>query len=74
FSRAVIQVLDLHGVPVEKFNPWEIFDGSDIVYRYMYREWPMIPQLYLNGEFVGGCNIFLGIHQSGELESLLEQN
>ena len=33
--------------------------------------WPTIPQLYLNGEFIGGCDILLGMHQSGELEDML---
>lgn len=33
--------------------------------------WPTIPQLYLGGEFVGGCDIALQLHQSGELEKLL---
>lgn len=59
------------------------------------REWPTIPQVYVNGEFVGGCDIIIGseyiclvasermpdiapcdtsVHQSGELETLLEKN
>jgi len=33
--------------------------------------WPTIPQVYVNGEFVGGCDIMLSMHQSGELEKLL---
>lgn len=37
-----------------------------------YSEWPTIPQLYLNGEFVGGCDIVMNMHQSGELEKMLE--
>lgn len=35
------------------------------------RSWPTIPQVYINGEFVGGCDIMLNMHQSGELEKLL---
>jgi monothiol glutaredoxin len=38
-----------------------------------YSEWPTVPQLYVNGEFVGGCDIVMGMHQSGELERVLEQ-
>lgn len=33
-------------------------------------EWPTIPQVYLKGEFIGGCDILLGMHQSGELTSV----
>jgi glutaredoxin len=38
-----------------------------------YSEWPTIPQLYLNGEFVGGCDIVMNMHQNGELENLLDE-
>jgi len=37
-----------------------------------FSDWPTIPQLYVNGEFVGGCDILLSMHQSGELEKLLQ--
>jgi Glutaredoxin len=37
-----------------------------------YSEWPTVPQLYVNGEFVGGCDIVMNMHQSGELEKVLE--
>jgi len=36
-----------------------------------FSEWPTVPQLYVNSEFIGGCDIVLGMHQSGELEELL---
>jgi len=39
-----------------------------------FSEWPTIPQLYVGGEFVGGCDILIGMHQSGELATLLESN
>jgi hypothetical protein len=37
-----------------------------------YSEWPTIPQLYVNGEFVGGCDIVMNMHKSGELEKVLD--
>lgn len=37
-----------------------------------YSEWPTIPQLYVNGDFVGGCDILMNMHQSGELEKVLD--
>lgn len=39
-----------------------------------YSEWPTIPQVYIKGEFVGGCDILLNMHQSGDLEDLLVKN
>ena len=36
-----------------------------------FSDWPTIPQLYVGGEFVGGCDILAGMHQSGELAKLL---
>jgi len=39
-----------------------------------FSDWPTIPQLYVGGEFVGGCDILIGMHQSGELATLLESN
>ncbi|CAE7056709.1 unnamed protein product [Rhizoctonia solani] len=39
-----------------------------------YSEWPTIPQLYVNGQFVGGCDIVMNMHQAGELEELLEKS
>jgi monothiol glutaredoxin len=37
-----------------------------------YANWPTIPQLYVNGEFVGGCDIMIEMYQSGELQKVLE--
>ncbi len=36
-----------------------------------YANWPTIPQLYLNGEFIGGCDILKEMYQAGELQQLL---
>ena len=38
-----------------------------------YSEWPTIPQLYVNKEFIGGCDIVVAMHQSGELADMLEK-
>lgn len=37
------------------------------------RSWPTIPQVFVQGEFVGGCDIMINMHQSGELETLLKE-
>ncbi|KAA1468951.1 glutaredoxin [Dentipellis sp. KUC8613] len=75
FSRAVVQVLDLHGVPPEKMNTFNVLEDAELRSGIKeFSEWPTIPQVYVNSEFVGGCDILLGMHQSGELEELLRKN
>jgi glutaredoxin len=49
-----------------------LFDHRLTVGIKEYSEWPTVPQLYVNGEFVGGCDIVMNMHQSGELEKVLE--
>ncbi|KAI0085751.1 glutaredoxin, partial [Irpex rosettiformis] len=74
FSRAAIQVLELQGVPPEKFKTFDVLQDSELRSSIKeFSEWPTIPQLYVDGEFVGGCDILLSMHQSGELEELLEK-
>jgi len=73
FSRAAIQVLDLHGVPAEKMKTYNVLEDQELRNGIKeFSDWPTIPQLYVSGEFVGGCDILLGMHQSGELETLLQ--
>ncbi|KAF4610957.1 hypothetical protein D9613_006698 [Agrocybe pediades] len=75
FSRAAIQVLELHEVPPEKLQTYNVLADPELRSAIKeFSEWPTIPQIYVNGEFVGGCDILLGMHQSGELETLLENN
>lgn len=42
-----------------------------LFYFLSLRKWPTVPQVYIKGEFIGGCDIMLNMHQSGELEDLL---
>ncbi|KAK7033901.1 monothiol glutaredoxin grx5 [Paramarasmius palmivorus] len=75
FSRAAVQVLDLEGVDVSKMQTYNVLEDSQLREDIKaFSEWPTIPQLYVNGEFVGGCDILLSMHQSGELAKLLEEN
>lgn len=39
-----------------------------------YSNWPTIPQVFIDGEFIGGCDIMLELHRSGELDKILEKN
>ena len=71
FSAAVVQILDQLGVD---------FVGVDVLQSEPLREgiktfsdWPTIPQLYVKGEFVGGCDIVREMHHSGELQDFLQQ-
>lgn len=68
FSAAVVEVLKKHGVPFEAFNVMSDMKVREGIKEYS--EWPTIPQLYVNGEFVGGCDIVREMDASGELTEL----
>jgi monothiol glutaredoxin len=70
FSNNVVQILNLLGVPYETFdvlNDAEIRQGIKD-----YSQWPTIPQVYINGEFVGGSDILIELYQNGELQQMVE--
>lgn len=69
FSGQVIQILDYIGAPVHGVNVLE--DAEIRQGAKEYANWPTIPQLYVKGEFVGGCDIVREMFQSGELAALL---
>ena len=71
FSARVVQILSHMGVPFQTANVLE--DASLREGIKAYSQWPTIPQLYVDGEFVGGCDIVTEMFQSGELESLLTE-
>ena len=71
FSATATEILKRCGVPdaftVDVLQDAEIREGIK-----QYASWPTIPQLYVKGEFVGGCDIMREMYQSGELQKLLE--
>jgi monothiol glutaredoxin len=69
FSARVVQILSHLGVPFSSANVLEEQELREGVKEYS--QWPTIPQLYVKGEFVGGCDIITEMFQSGELETLL---
>ena len=69
FSHQVVEVLKLHGAPFETFNV--LADPAVRQQIKNYANWPTIPQLYIDGEFVGGCDIVREMHGNGELEQML---
>src|ERR1700692_10735 len=68
FSGQVVQILDYLGVAYKGLNVLENEDLRQGIKSYS--DWPTIPQLYVKGEFVGGCDIIREHFQSGELQSL----
>ncbi|GMF04289.1 unnamed protein product [[Candida] boidinii] len=75
FSRATIQILGQQGVDPEKFAAYNVLEDPELRQGIKeYSEWPTIPQLYVNNEFVGGCDIITSMSQSGELAQLLEES
>jgi len=70
FSGQVIQILDYLGVPYKGLNVLENEDLRNGIKTYS--NWPTIPQLYVKGEFVGGCDIVREMFQAGELHSLMK--
>jgi monothiol glutaredoxin len=66
FSGQVVQILDHLGVAYKGLNVLESADLRDGIKAYS--NWPTIPQLYVKGEFVGGCDIVREMFQAGELQ------
>ena len=71
FSAMAVQVLNACGV--SEFQSFNVLADAEIRQGIKeYASWPTIPQLYVNGEFVGGSDIMREMYQSGELHKLLE--
>jgi monothiol glutaredoxin len=71
FSGQVVQILDHLGVPYKGIN---ILDSDELRQGIKaYSNWPTIPQLYVKGEFVGGCDIIREMFQAGELQGVLKE-
>ena len=71
FSSQVVQILDYLGVDYKGVN---VLESPEIRQGIKdYSNWPTIPQLYVKGEFVGGCDIVREMFQGGELAPLLTE-
>lgn len=71
FSARVVQILNSYDVPFETVDVLadpEIRQGVK-----EFSNWPTIPQLYINGKFIGGCDICVEMDESGELEPLVRE-
>ena len=71
FSGQVVQILDHLGVPYKGVN---VLDSDELRQGIKaFSNWPTIPQLYVKGEFVGGCDIIREMFQAGELQGVLKE-
>ncbi len=71
FSARVVQILKHAGVPFASVNVLENQEIREGIKKFS--NWPTIPQLYVKGEFIGGCDIVTEMYQSGELQALLAE-
>jgi monothiol glutaredoxin len=72
FSRTVIQVLENYNIKYKTFNM-----NEDVLMKEAlkeYSDWPTIPQLYVKGEFQGGCDIVVGLHRDHKLGDILKDS
>ncbi len=70
FSAATVAVLHELGYPFASVNILEDLDKREAIKSFS--KWPTIPQVYIAGKFVGGCDIVQELHAAGELERLLK--
>jgi len=69
FSAQTAAILKEHSVAFKSFN---VLDDDEIRNGIKeYSDWPTVPQLYIDGEFVGGCDIITEMHQNGDLAKAL---
>lgn len=70
FSNNVVQILNTLGVP---FETLDVLADQDIRQGIKeYSNWPTIPQVYINGQFVGGSDILIELYNKGELQQVVE--
>ena len=69
FSSKAVAILDHCGVAYESVDVLQDMEIRQGIKEYS--DWPTIPQLYVNGEFVGGSDIMMEMYESGELETVL---
>jgi monothiol glutaredoxin len=70
FSNNVVQILSTLGVP---FETVDILADNEIRQGIKeYSNWPTIPQVYVNGEFIGGSDILIEMYQKGDLQQMVE--
>ena len=70
YSSRAVEVLKKYAIEFATVN---VLDSDELRAKIKaYSNWPTLPQLYINKEFIGGCDIILQLHESGELKALLQ--
>ena len=72
FSAQVVDILNYLGVKFSSFNVLEDNNLREGIKEFS--DWPTIPQIYINNEFIGGCDIFREMLENNEIESFLKDN
>ena len=70
FSNNVVQILSSLGVPFETVDVLADYDIRQGIKEYS--NWPTIPQVYINGDFIGGSDIMIEMYQNNELQEIVE--
>jgi len=71
FSRTVVNLLKEHNV---EFKSFDVLENEDLRAGIkVYGNWPFIPQLYVNGEFVGGHDVIVALYKEGQLKNILDK-
>ncbi|MBW4575043.1 MAG: Grx4 family monothiol glutaredoxin [Aphanothece sp. CMT-3BRIN-NPC111] len=70
FSNNVVQMLNTLGVPYETLDILEDYEIRQGIKEYS--NWPTIPQVYIDGQFVGGSDVMIELYQKGELQQMVE--
>ncbi|KAH3675899.1 hypothetical protein WICMUC_002424 [Wickerhamomyces mucosus] len=75
FSRSTINILGQLGVDPEKFAAYNVLEDQELRNGIKeFSDWPTIPQLYINKEFIGGCDIVTSMAQNGDLIKIFEES
>jgi monothiol glutaredoxin len=70
YSSRAVETLKKYAIEFATVN---VLDSDELRAKIKeYSNWPTLPQLYINKEFIGGCDIILQLHESGELKALLQ--
>ena len=71
FSARAVEILKSYKIPIGTRNV--LADENLRQGIKDFTDWPTVPQIFVNGEFIGGCDIITEMHQSGELKKLIEK-
>ncbi len=70
FSARSVQILQSYNVPIKDFN---VLSNEELRQGIKeFTNWPTLPQIFINGQFIGGCDIITEMHENGELATLLK--